>query len=253
MLSRADIVRASVNGCKKRFAPVLALWHYPHYALVCMSKCGGSVQRSRRVDTKVTFPAGDLILEGCMSTSTPGRGVGVVLCHPRPLHGGNMYSNVVYGIARALWPHDVTTLRFNFRGTGASEGTHGGGDTEGADVAAAVTYLLDCQPVSTVVVVGYSFGAGVGLLAGVADPRVTTLVGVAPPVARRDFSPLLTCPKPKLFITGDRDHVCPLPTLQDLLAGCPEPKALALIPGADHLFLGREAEVAQAVVTFLAL
>jgi len=205
------------------------------------------------VDTKVAFPSGDLLLEGCLSPSTSGRDVGVVLCHPHPLHGGNMYSNVVYGVARALWPYDVATLRFNFRGTGGSEGTHGGGDTEGADVAAAVTYLLHCQPVSTVVVVGYSFGAGVGLLAGAADPRVTTLVGVAPPVARRDFSPLLTCPKPKLFIAGDRDHVCPVPALQDLLARCPEPKALALIPGADHFFLGREAAVAEAVVTFLAL
>src|SRR5262249_36620404 len=56
---------------------------------VYMSKCGGSVQRSRRVDTKVTFPAGDLILEGRVWTSTPGRDVGVVLCDPHPLHGGN--------------------------------------------------------------------------------------------------------------------------------------------------------------------
>jgi len=205
------------------------------------------------VDTKVTFPAGDLILEGRMWTSTSGRDVGVVLCHPHPLHGGNMYSNVVTAVAKALWQHDVATLRFNFRGTGTSEGTHGGGDTEGADVGAAVTYLLDCQPVPHVVVLGYSFGAGVGLLAGAADPRVTALVGVAPPVGRRDFPPLLTCPKPKLFVTGDRDHVCPLPALQDLITRCPEPKALALIPGADHFFLGHEAEVAQAVVTFLAL
>jgi fermentation-respiration switch protein FrsA (DUF1100 family) len=51
-------------------------------------------------------------------------------------------------------------------------------------------------------------------------------------------------------VTGDRDHVCPLSVLQDLLTKCPEPKALALIPGADHFFLGREAEVAAEVVTF---
>lgn len=218
-----------------------------------MSQRGVSGQRSMRVDTKVTFPAGDLILEGRMWTSTSDRDVGVVLCHPHPLHGGNMYSNVVSAVATALWQHDVTTLRFNFRGTGASDGTHGGGDTEGADVAAAVTYLLACQTVSKMAVLGYSFGAGVGLLAGAADPRVTALIGVAPPVVRRDFAPLMTCPKAKLFIAGDRDHVCPQPALQDLLAKCPEPKALALIPGADHFFLGREAEVAQAVVTFLTL
>jgi alpha/beta superfamily hydrolase len=91
----------------------------------------------------------------------------------------------------------------------------------------------------------------VGLLAGTADARVTTLVGIAPPVARRDLSPLHACTKAKLFVTGDKDHVCPVPVLEDLIARCPEPKALALIPGADHFFLGREAEVAATVVTFV--
>jgi alpha/beta superfamily hydrolase len=164
-----------------------------------------------------------------------------------------MYSNVVSAVAEALWQHDVATLRFNFRGTGASQGTHGGGATEGADVAAAVGYLLSSQAVSSLAVVGYSFGAGVGLLAGVDDPRVAALIGIAPPIGRRDFSPLLACPKPKLFVVGDKDHVCPLPALQDLLAGCAAPKTLTLLPGADHFFLGRETEVAQAIVTFLAL
>ena len=205
------------------------------------------------MDEKVTFPCGDLLLEGCLGRAASSRDVGVVLCHPHPLRGGNMYSNVIYAVARALWEHDVATLRFNFRGTGASQGVHGDGETEGADVEAAVTYLRSCQPVSTLVVLGYSFGAGVGLLAGAADPRVTALIGIAPPVARRDFSPLLTCPKPKLFVVGDRDHVCPLPTLQELLTRCPEPKTLTVLPGADHFFLGREAEIAHAVVSFLAL
>src|SRR2546426_3914628 len=145
---RPDIVRASVKGRKKRFAPVLALWHHPCYPLGCRANVVGPCRGAGVWDTKVTFPAGDLILEGRMWTSTSGREVGVVLCHPHPLHGGNMYSNVVSAVAKALWQHDVATLRFNFRGTGASDGTHGGGDTEGADVAAAVTYLLACQPVS---------------------------------------------------------------------------------------------------------
>ena len=80
---------------------------------------------------------------------------------------------------------------------------------------------------------------------------MTALVGIAPPVARRDMSPLHTCTKAKLFVTGDKDHVCPLPALEALIEHCPEPKALALIPGADHFFVGREAEVAKTVVTFV--
>ena len=196
------------------------------------------------MDQKVTFPSGDLTLEGRVWLATWSRGIGVVLCHPHPLRGGNMYSNVVSAVAEALWQHDISTLRFNFRGTGASTGVHGEGATEGADVAAAVAYVLSCQPMAQLVVLGYSFGAGVGLMAGAADGRVTSLVGIAPPVGRRDMSLLHTCTKAKLFVTGDRDHVCPLPVLQDLVTKCPEPKALALIPGADHFFLGREAEVA---------
>lgn len=205
------------------------------------------------MDTKITFPSGDLQLEGRLWTSTRASDISVVLCHPHPLHGGNLHSNVIAGVAESLWQHDVTTLRFNFRGTGASEGTHGGGETEAADVLAAVEYILQVQTVSRLAVIGYSFGAGVGLLTGAAEPRVTALVGIAPPVERRDFSPLHTCTKAKLFIAGDRDHVCPIPTLQALIAQCPAPTSLALIPGANHFFLGREKEIAEAVATFLAL
>ena len=80
------------------------------------------------MDKRVTFQVGDLILEGRVWLATGSRDVGVVLCHPHPLHGGNMYSNVVSAVAEALWQHDVSTLRFNFRGTGASTGSHGGGE-----------------------------------------------------------------------------------------------------------------------------
>lgn len=203
------------------------------------------------VDQRVMFPSGSLTLEGRLWTPAQPGDTGVVLCHPHPLRGGDMYSNVVSAIAEALWKHDLLALRFNFRGVGASHGVHGDGETETEDVVAAIDYLLSCQAVSRLTVVGYSFGAGVGLLAGAADPRVTALVGVAPPVARRDFSVLYTCPKAKLFVAGDRDHVCPLPTLQTLVDQCAAPAELALLAGADHFFGGREGEVAQAVLQFV--
>lgn len=205
------------------------------------------------MDTKIMFPAGELMLEGRLWTSTSDHDLGVVLCHPHPLRGGNLHNNVIMGVAETLWQHDVTTLRFNFRGTGESQGQHGDGETEGADVLAAVEQLLQVQSVSRLVVLGYSFGAGVGLLTGAAEPRVTALIGVAPPVARRDFSALHTCTKPKLFIAGDQDHVCPLPTLQELIDQCAKPASLALVPGANHFFVGREKEIADAVVKFLGL
>src|SRR5262245_33892295 len=157
--------------------------------------------RSAHVDKNVTFPAGDLTLEGRVWLATESRDVGVVLCHPHPLRRDNMYSNVVSAVAEALWQHDIATLMFNFRGTGASTGSYGDCDTDVADVAAAVAYVVSCQPIARLTVGGYSFGAGVGLLAGAAYARVAALVGIAPPVARRDMSPLHNCPRAKLFVT----------------------------------------------------
>jgi uncharacterized protein len=203
------------------------------------------------MEEKVTFQAGNLTLEGLLSTPAGGGEKGVVLCHPHPLYGGDMHNNVVSALAEALQKHNLATLRFNFRGTGQSQGEHGGGEAEGEDVQAAVGYLLSRQPVSTVVVAGYSFGASVGLRAGATDTRVTILVGVALPVGMLDASFLLSCSKAKFLIAGDQDSFCPLPALKDLLTQCPEPKEMAVIPQADHFFWGREAEIAKAVVEFL--
>lgn len=203
------------------------------------------------MEERVIFQAGNLTLEGLLWTPVRGGEKGAVLCHPHPLYGGDMYNNVVSALAEALQKQNMATLRFNFRGTGRSEGEHGGGEAEGEDVQAAVSYLLSRRAVSTLAVVGYSFGAAVGLRAGAEDARVTTLVGVALPVGVADPSFLLSCIKAKLFVAGDQDSFCPLPALKDLFTRCPEPKAMAVVSGADHFFWGQEAEVAQAVVGFL--
>jgi alpha/beta superfamily hydrolase len=203
------------------------------------------------MEEKVTFQAGNLTLEGLLWTPAGGGEKGAVLCHPHPLYGGDMHNNVVSALAEALQKQNIATLRFNFRGTGQSEGSHGGGEAEKEDVKAAVSYLLSRQAVSTLAVVGYSFGAAVGLRAGAEDARVSALVGVALPVGMRDASFLLSCTKAKLFVAGDQDNFCPLPALKDLFAKCPEPKEMTVIPGTDHFFWGQEAEVARAVVEFL--
>ena len=203
------------------------------------------------MEEQITFPAGTLTLEGLFWTPVQTPQVGVVLCHPHPLYGGEMRNNVVSALAEALQQAGMATLRFNFRGVGRSSGTHDEGNGEVEDVTAAVTDLLRRQAVSTVAIAGYSFGSMVGLRAGVTDPRVHKLIGVALPIGRRDATFLLPCAKPKLLMSGDRDHVSPLPALQDLLTKLLEPKALVTIHGADHFFRGQEGEVAKAVVEFL--
>lgn len=162
-----------------------------------------------------------------------------------------MRNTVVATLVSAFQSERMATLRFNFRGVGASTGSHGEGVAEIEDVKAAVTCLLDHCKVSTVVVAGYSFGSFVGMAAGASDPRVHQLIGVALPVARRDASFLTGVAKPKLFVSGDRDDISPLATLDDLVAKCPEPKSLAIVKGADHFFAGFEHEIARPAVAFV--
>jgi hypothetical protein len=203
------------------------------------------------VEKSVTFPVGDVTLEGLLWTPPSSPAMGVVLCHPHPLYGGEMHNTIVAALAETLQHAGIMTLRFNFRGVGQSQGTHGHGEAEVADVQAAVTALLGHHAVPTVVVAGYSFGAMVGLRAGAQDARVHSLIGVALPLARRDASFLLTAYKPTLLISGDQDDISPVPALQDLVAKLPGPKKLMTIPHADHFFWGQERIVAQAALTFL--
>ena len=203
------------------------------------------------MEEHVTFPVGDITLEGLFWAPPQMPAIGVVLCHPHPLYGGEMHNNIVSALADTFQQAGMATLRFNFRGVGRSGGEHGGGETEVEDVKAAVTYLLSRQAVPTVVVAGYSFGSMVGLRAGAADPRVHKLIGVALPVGVGDPSFLLGVTKPTLLISGDHDNYSPISSLQSLFAKLPEPKALVTVAGADHFFWGQEEEVAKAAVEFL--
>ena len=154
------------------------------------------------MEEHITFPVGEgdnaITLEGLLSTSDPAPALGAVLCHPHPLYGGEMHNNVVSALAHAFQKENIATLRFNFRGVGRSEGSHDEGEAEREDVKAAVTALLDRQPVSTVVVAGYSFGSMVGLQAGAQDDRVHRLIGVA-------FPARISRPG----LSGERDQTAP--------------------------------------------
>lgn len=204
-----------------------------------------------RTEEQVTFPVGDINLEGLFSTPQDTPQIGAVLCHPHPLYGGEMRNNVVSALTDTFQKADIATLRFNFRGVGQSGGQHGEGEAELEDVKAAVTALLDRQAVSHVVVAGYSFGSMVGLRAGANDERVQTLIGVAFPMGFRDPSFLLDVAKPTLLISGDRDEYAPLPDLTDFFSKMRKPKQLEIIAGADHFFMVQTGEVAKAALAFL--
>jgi alpha/beta superfamily hydrolase len=174
--------------------------------------------------------------------------VAVVLAHPLPPGGGTMHNKVVYQIAKGFCRTGAAVLRFNFRGVGTSEGAFEDGPGEMADY---LDFMASRYPGVELWAAGFSFGAWVALTVGAMDDRVTTLIGVAPPVDRYDFSAVLESLKPKFFIQGDRDDVCPYQSMREFYARVPDPKELVTIDGGDHLFDGKTSEIAEAVEELL--
>lgn len=157
---------------------------------------------------------------------------------------------------KALNSFGFPVLRFNFRGTGLSQGEHDHGQGEVEDVRAALDWL-DAEFHLPLIFAGFSFGAAVGLRAACADARVKVLIGVGTPVApvaggeeeprAYTFDFLRNCAKPKLFVSGARDQFGPRAKLEALAASVPEPKKLVVIEGADHFFEGRLRELREAI------
>ena len=140
-------------------------------------------------------------------------------------------------------------LRFNFRGVGASEGSSTGGPGEKEDFRAALDYMSARFPDLHLWSAGFSFGAWIALETGAVDERVTVLFGLAPPVTREgyDFSNTKQSTKPKFFIQGEADDICPLQDMWKFYGGLPEPKDLVIIDAADHLFDGYTSQVGEAI------
>lgn len=183
-----------------------------------------------------------------------------VVCHPHPLFGGTLHNKVVFHTMKALNSFGFPVLRFNFRGTGLSEGEHDYGKGEVEDVRTAIDWI-DAEYHLPVIFAGFSFGAAVGLRAACADPRVRAAIGLGIPLAPvtsgtedprvYTFEFLQDCLKPKLFVSGARDQFGPRAKLEALAASLAEPKKLIIIEGADHFFEGRLRELRDAIEVWI--
>jgi alpha/beta superfamily hydrolase len=200
----------------------------------------------------LTGPAGHLeaLLE--MPDGTPK--AAVVFAHPLPTHGGTMHTKAVYQGAKGLLRAGCAVLRFNFRGVGRSEGAFTGGTGERGDFTAALDYVAAKFPGVPLWAAGFSFGAWIALETGAADDRVAVLIGIAPPVTREgyDFSHTRASTKPKFFVQGEADDICPIQDMWKFYGALPEPKDLVVIDAADHLFDGHTTEVGEALEELLA-
>jgi uncharacterized protein len=175
----------------------------------------------------------------------------VVFAHPHTDYGGTMHTKVVYQTAKALSRIGCAVLRFNFRGAGISAGSFSDGPGEIDDFRAALDVVHERYPAAPLWAGGMSFGSYVGLTAGARDPRVTTLIGIALPVSRYDFGDVAGSAKPKFFVHGEFDELCPLKEMREFYARCAEPKDLVVIEAADHLFEGKVSQVAEAIEDLL--
>jgi alpha/beta superfamily hydrolase len=180
----------------------------------------------------------------------PAKGCAVV-CHPHPQHGGTMHNKVAHTLARAFVRLGFSVLRFNFRGTEASEGAYDEGVGELDDALAAVEWLRLNGPGGPLWIAGFSFGAAIAVRA--ANPaRADGLVAIAPAIYRFARS-LDTQPQcPFLVIQGDEDELVGVEETIEWVNGLEPGPELLVMTGAEHFFHGRLVELREAVIEFVA-
>jgi len=162
--------------------------------------------------------------------------VGVaVVCHPLPSGGGTLHSKVVFRAARGLEAADFATIRFNFRGVGASGGKWDGGEGEQNDVLAAIQWITRKHPGVKLLVGGFSFGAWVASRVACELPEVDGIFLIGTPVDKYDFSYLRDCHKPKLFLHGTQDEYGNVEKLEKLVGALSNSESM-ILTGADHFF-----------------
>jgi uncharacterized protein len=219
----------------------------------------------------IRFRSGDVELDGRLFLAGPrpdGLPRGCVVCHPHPLYGGNMNNSVVVAITAALAAKGISTLRFDFRGVGASGGTHGGGVPEVDDARAAIGALRAASGIDRIAIAGYSFGSLVALRMAAEDIEapedgpstgVDAVAAVAPPLAMFDASFVSGIGGALLLLAGDRDQYCPREQLESLEGMDNDPGVVRswnstehrILEGADHFFGGFEERVGDMVAEWV--
>ena len=201
----------------------------------------------------VSFTAKGMNLEGIIALPDgDGPFPGVVMCHPHPLHGGNMDNNVVVAVTFGLADAGIASLRFNFRGVGNSQGEHAKGEKEHEETLVAMDFLGALPDVDDdrIGLGGYSFSTRVICAHKQLYKKPRAIALVAPSIEAITDSPLQTEITPKMIITGDRDRLVNADGVDEQLARFDPPTDYHVVPGADHFWVGQEGQMAECVVQF---
>jgi alpha/beta superfamily hydrolase len=184
---------------------------------------------------KVRFFSENFEIEGLLNEKDEKKGV--VVTHPHPLYGGDMYNLVVETIVHVYNLKGYSTLKFNFRGVGGSQGTYDDGHGEQKDVLAALSFLGD-RGMAQIDLAGYSFGAWVNAHAVQEDVSVNDMVMVSPPAGFMDFSTIGPMERLKLVVTGSRDDIAPADVVKQMCSVWNPKARFEIIDGADHFYGG---------------
>ena len=187
------------------------------------------------MEEKIRFLSDGHEIEGRLEKSSLQKSV--VITHPHPLYGGDMHNNVVAAIARVYRQKGYTTLRFNFRGIGNSQGSYGDGVGEQEDVRAAISYLSDVN-INQIDLAGYSFGAWVNALAATNNLNIKNMIMVSPPVAFIDFGSISKLGSLGLIVSGSRDDIAPPDLIKKSYGAWNAAAKFEVINGADHFYAG---------------
>jgi uncharacterized protein len=176
----------------------------------------------------------------------------IVLCHPQPA-SSDMNDTLTVTLARHLAEAGMIALRFNFRGVGHSQGQQSDGRLEPLDLAGAIDTALSLPGVNPnkLCVVGHGFGAYTTLLYAPFDMRIRTIVSVSLPLFRTTNGFPRQFERPKLFVTGEFDEICPLYKLEPFVEQQAGPKGIKVIVGARHLMHGYEGPATQAILKYI--
>ncbi|GAC1393356.1 MAG: Dot/Icm type IV secretion system effector CoxH3 [Ktedonobacteraceae bacterium] len=177
---------------------------------------------------------------------------GVILCHPQPA-SSDMNDTLTAVLARRLADAGMLALRFNFRGVAKSQGQQTDGRLEPLDLAGATDTIVKIPGVNPakVCVIGHGFGAYIALLYAPFDPRIRTVVAISLPLFRAANGFPRLFERPKLFVTGEFDEICPRYKLEPFVEQQAGPKGLKVITGARHLMRGYEEATVTTIIKYV--
>lgn len=179
-----------------------------------------------------------------------------IILHPNPLQGGTMNNRVTVSLYNAFVENGFSTIRFNFRGVGRSEGDYDKGEGELTDTAAVLDWIQSINQGSREIwIAGFSFGSLIGMQLLMRRPEISGFISVCPPANIYDFSFLAPCPVSGMIINGQNDIICPTENVDKLVEKLNSQRGISIdyrvIPDCDHSFNGHLDKIKQYVTEYL--